>query len=194
MAARAHQRILPTTSMSLALVVVVSGCATRLELSDEVLNVRDSLDKESALEIVASHIVEDSTQKGVCASITYATGVPDPAKLVRLDGSTVVFQGAKLEYEGNKTTELGAYKETRAVYSRQDAIFEIDLTQLDVIEVDVPEPMFTYSCHGFQDGATVKLMEDGLRSLFIQVNAAREDELIAALSNLSPDAKLRSRR
>lgn len=80
------------------------------------------------------------------------------------------------------------------MYSLHDAMFEMDLTQLEIIELGVSEPTFVYSCHGFADGVTVVLFADGLKTLYIQVSADREDKLMAALSYLSPDANLRSRR
>ena len=189
----ATKRILLMRLVSCFALVLASACATKFEFSDDFVNFRSSLDKSQALEIVNSHIVDDSTQKGVCASITYATGVPDPARLIELESSKLTFQGAKLKYEGTETTELGAYEEIRGFYSQEEAIFEMDLSQLKVIEVGVSEPPLVYSCHGFKDGFSVTIMAGDSNSLVIQVNVDREGELIAALSYLSPDAQLRSR-
>lgn len=178
----------------LGLVLLLSGCASQYQLSSGATEIKNRLDESSALLLIESHIVEDSTQKGLCASVTYATGVPDPAQFVELRGPLLVFRGRELQYEGTKTTELGAYKETRGVYSAEEAIFEIDLRQLNIIEAGNSEPALTYSCHGFNDGYSVTLFASGIESVVIQVNAARDEELLAALAYLSPSAKLRSRR
>ena len=178
----------------LCLVILVSGCASQYQLSSGATEIKSRLNESSALQLIERHIVEDSTQKGLCASVTYATGVPDRAQFIELRGPLLVFQGKELEYEGTKTTELGAYKETRGVYSAEDAIFEMDLRQLNIIEAGKSEPSLTYSCHGFKDGYSVTIIASGIKSVVIQIDADRDEELLAALAYLSPNAKLRSRR
>lgn len=178
----------------LGLVLLISGCASQYQLSSGATEIKNRLDESSALQLIERDIVEDSTQKGLCASVAYATGVPDRARFIELRGPLLVFQGKELEYEGTKTTELGAYKESRGVYSQEEAVFEMDLRQLNIIEVGKSEPTLTYSCHGFRDGYSVTIFASGIKSVVIQINGDRDDELLAALSYLSPNAKLRSRR
>ena len=170
------------------------SCAGQYQLSESAKSFQASLDRQTALATVKSHIVQDSTQKGVCAAITYVTAIPDPAKFIRLEDTQLIFQGKQQKFTGMSTKELGAYKQIRSTYKLEDGQYNIDLTQLKIIEADVGEPQFVYSCHDHKDGYTVKLFsQDGI-SLIIQVDAVREEQLIAALSYLSPNAKLQSRR
>lgn len=188
--------------LALGLVFALVGCASTYEMSKAAWDYRSSLTEAKALEVVAQNIARTRKQAGVCAATT--TTVLATADFPQLVGTDLVFTSyyAKATGMSSSPAGVGMITTTTTYGPTQAGKWKLDLKDLNVIRVvDEVEP---WGCPRGSTGKVVVISMSGIgeyatddknkmaKAKAINVNVSLEnlDRFLAALSFLSPKAKL----
>ncbi len=189
---------------NLALVVMVlfsTGCASTYELSKEALTYRAGISEAQALAMVNQNIPASGEQKGVCSAHTFYQFAT--VKSPHLEGNNLVFTSYYSESKGVYSTPGGA-RGSIVVHSVQgetkEGKWKVDLKNISKIRV--LDNADAWGC-GKAKGHIVLIGESGVgegpnkdgtpakaSNIMMNVSPGNLDRLVAALSVLSPDAKL----
>jgi hypothetical protein len=182
----------------MVLCAALAGCAHHYALSESAQTYRASLDDTQALDVVGQNVARNSRQAGLCGSNTNRPA--NPAERAAVEGSDLVFDSY---YEvmtgvhsssnvamGNVTTSIGT--------DRAKGRFRIDLRNISKIRV-LDESLDGFGCMDRPlRGVLVQLTVPGVgdpaaerpNDAFVNISDQNLDHFLAALTRLSPDARL----
>lgn len=181
--------------------IFFTGCASAYELSKEALANRAAMSEAQALAVVKQNIPASGEQKGVCSAHTFYQFAA--VKSPRLEGSNLVITSYYAESKGVYSTPGGA-RGSIVVHSVQgetkEGQWKVDLKNISKIRV--LDNADAWGC-GRAKGHIVMIGESGVgegpnkdgtpakaSNIMMNVSPGNLDRLVAALSVLSPGAKL----
>lgn len=173
-----HRRCAPIFFI-LAAVIALAGCASGYRFSAAAENYRSSLNESQALTAVHEYVKRADDQAGLCSALTNAP-YPRPAKLLTVKDALLMFEGT-FETRGEQ------FKGIFRVNLR-------DLVRIRVLDDYGAAGCPVYSPKGYMvmidDRGIGNVSEGRANAAIIHVSGKNLDNLMAALSKLSPNAHL----
>lgn len=185
-----------TSFVSILAAVLLVGCAaSTYELSEVGRNFRATLTNSEALNVVRRLTAKNSEQAGVCSAHTNEQF--QQAEPVTVTGANLVFNSYYKVTTGAKSNVSSTTVTTTVSYQMLKGTFKTDLVKLNKIRIltDIRGSGCTTAPPG---GYIVMIDNPGIgdapegraNAVMINVSARNLDRLVAALTFLSPNARL----
>jgi hypothetical protein len=178
----------------LMLFAALSGCASPYMISEQGLKYRSSLTESEALKAVEQNIQKNDEQAGLCSAHTNKQF--QNATLIKVRGHYVEFESFYKEMMGSDS-KMTAGQFTTTSYDTREGNFMINLKELSTIKVlsKVNAPgCTTYPFLGkyivMIDMGAFDMSKARPSAVMINVSTKNLDRFLAALTFLSPQAKL----
>lgn len=179
-------------------VAALAGCASSYTLSAEGVKYRDYLSEEDAFRRVRKNILKSGEQAGLCAAhtdIRFAQAEP-----VEVDPPYLVFSSLVRDLPDARLNASAAAGTAAMPASARKAIMKINLNQVETIRVEDDPNAFGCAGSASRSLRGFIVMVDGKEAAdarkgepqAVMINVSRDnlDLLLAALSFLSPKAKI----
>ena len=185
----------------LSFLVFLFGCASSYELSKETLDYRSSLNDQKALDIVKQNIVKSADQEGLCSAKTHSVQDVE-TRLPAVEGTNLLFTSKYGVSKGMSTSRVGVGQmKITTLVEMHDGRYKVDLKNLNKIRI--MDDSTGWGC-GPVPGHIVLIDEPGVADIMVpkegqlikptvvEINVAPKnlDRFVAALSYLSPNAKI----
>lgn len=181
-------------SWLLVCALLLVGCASSYKLSDDGLKFRNSLTDARALSEVQKYASKSAAQAGVCAAHTNDQFMQ--ANPVAVKEGFLVFNSFIKVMTGVSTSSVGVGMATTISSDHRPAVFRMDLKKLDKIRVfgETKGLCVPAAASGYVVMIDTKGVADSAKAeanaVMINVSKGNVDNLVAALSFLSPNARL----
>ncbi len=172
--------------LSLMPLFLIVGCASTYSLSERGLKFRDSLTNAQAFKEVQKYAFRSSDQAGLCGAHTNAPF--QKAEPVAVQEPYLVFNSYWKEITSVSTGPSGVGMSTKTSYVYRKAGFKMDLTKLNKIRI--LSEVEGYCVPAVPSGYVVMIGTKEMNSVMINVSKNNLENFVAALSFLSPDAKI----